>query len=270
MIQPSPNTSATVALTSSDTRGVPLASLRATVLWRTAVALGILIAMITGYDVIGRIIDPHVARELRTPFDDAIPFLPWTVWLYSWVYTSSLYPAFVVRNEQLFLRVVAAYLLVIAASLGTFIAMPVSSAALRPDVSLLDVHTLDGWGVRLTYFVDPPYNLFPSLHLSMATLAALSAGAARPRWGWLASPIVAAIAITICTMKQHFIVDGVAGLLLATAAWAVLVRPFRRGEDDDPELAYGWRGAVAYLVFHATVYGALIAAYLAGFAPWAR
>ncbi len=245
-------------------------SLRVTVIRRVTLALSVITAMIAGYGVIGHVVDPHVARELRSPFDNAIPFLPWTVYLYSWVYTSGLYPTFVVRNERLFARVVAAYLTVIAVSLTTFMAFPVSSVALRPDVSTLQLGTLAGWGVRLTYFVDPPYNLFPSLHLSIAVLAALAAGAARPLWGWLAAPLVVAIAFSICTMKQHFIVDGVAGLVLAMAAWALLVRPFRADAEPTSELAYGWRGPVAYLCFHGAVYGTLIIMYLAGFAPWAR
>jgi hypothetical protein len=241
-----------------------------TVLRRTPVALGLLAAMILGYEVIGLTRDPGAATELRTPLDDAIPFWPWSVYLYSWAYTSMLYPAFVVRSPGLFGRVAAAYGAVLAVSLACFALYPVTSLHLRPALDALDLATFDGWAVRFTYFVDPAYNLFPSLHLSIATLAMLSAWTARRAFGVFAVPMVASIAISICTMKQHFVVDGVVALPLAFAAWALIVRPFGRGlaRGQDAEVAYAWGGPLAYLAFHVAFYGVFYVAYRLGFQPW--
>jgi len=235
---------------------------------RTAIALGGIVFMMAGYTVLSLVIEPSEARELRTAWDDAIPFVPWTVFLYSWVYTSMTYPAFVIRSPGLFARVVLAVFSVIAISLLAFGVMPVSAVQLRPDVSTLDLGTFAGWGVRLTYFIDPPYNLFPSLHLSIATLSVLSVWTARRLWGVLASPVVVAIAVSILTMKQHFIADGLAALVLATTAWALVVRTYRPTAQDAPGLAWGWRASVAYLVFHSFFYGAFWVAYRLGCAPW--
>jgi membrane-associated phospholipid phosphatase len=235
---------------------------------RALVALALLAVMITGYRLIGFAVEPGDARELRLAIDDAIPFWSWSVYLYSWVYTSMLYPAFVVRSPRLFRRIVVAYAVVIVVSLLCFAFLPVSAVRFRPDVSSLDTTAFHEWAVRLTYFVDPPYNLFPSLHLSIATLAALSAWTARRLFGALAFPIVAGIAVSICTMKQHYVVDGVAALVLATATWALVVRPFRGERPAAGDAAYSWRGPLVYLGFHALVYLGFYVAFRLGFTPW--
>ena len=206
--------------------------------------------------------------DVRTSLDDAIPFVPWTCFLYSWVYTSMLYPIFVVRCTRLFRRVVFAYGAVIAVNLTSFALFPVDPGDFRPDISGLDLDVFHNWGVALTYFVDPPTNFLPSLHLSVATISGLAAWKARPLYGKVALPVIAAIAVSICTMKQHFVVDGVAALALASVAYVVFLRGYDRGEKTPEEVAYTWRGPVAYLAFHASVYLGLFVAFLADFRPW--
>lgn len=240
-------------------------------LWRTAtaratVALSISISLIVAYNLVGRVLAPERARSIGTALDDAIPFVPWTVLLYSWVYTSMLLPLFAIRSPALFRRTVVAYLVVIAVSLATFVAWPVSGVALRPDHAALDTTTFVEWGVRLTYAVDPPYNLFPSLHLSIAVTSALAVWRARPAFGLLAGAVAACIAVSILTMKQHFIADGVAALCLAGVVWWFVVRPFRDGTDGPA--AYSWRGPLAWLAFHCAVYAGLYGMFRAGYTAW--
>lgn len=230
--------------------------------------LAVLALWLPGYLLLGHLVDPATARTLRTPLDDAIPFWPWSVYLYSWAYTSTLYPVFVVRNTNLFRRVALAFAAVTVLSMPFFAFFPVTSVGLRPDPSTLDPRVFVEWGVRVTYAIDAPVNLFPSLHLAFATLAALSAGAARPLYGWLALPMVAAIAVSICTMKQHFVVDGVFGLVLALAAWALIIRPWVPSpREARAGLAWGWRGPVGYVAFHAMVYYGFWLAFLWGVKP---
>ncbi|HKH28375.1 MAG TPA: phosphatase PAP2 family protein, partial [Sphingomicrobium sp.] len=74
------------------------------------------------------------------------------------------------------------------------------------------------------YAVDPQTNLFPSLHVSLGVLAALSISKAAPGWACLATGAVAAVAISVCTVKQHVLIDVVGGLALAGAAHVVILR----------------------------------------------
>ena len=229
---------------------------------RVAIASLIVASYVVGYFPIGWTTDPGCVRSLATPLDALIPFVPETIFLYAWVYTAMVFPLFVVRSPALFRRVGLAYAIVIAACLAVFAVYPVTAVDLRPDVGVLDTSRFAGWGVKLIYTLDPPYNLFPSIHLAVATLAALSAWKARPVYGAIGFAWVLLIAVSVSTVKQHFLVDGVAGAGLACAVYAVIIRPYGRVPVE--ESAYGWSGPLLYLVFHGLVYATAYAAFRAG------
>lgn len=235
---------------------------------RVGVALAMLGMTIAGYRAVALGVDPPNAHTLRLGVDDRIPFLPWTVYLYSWVYTSMLYPLFVVRCPRLFRRTAEAYGLTIAASLAVWAVFPVTSSGFRPDIGHLDTSVAHNWGVALTYFVDPPYNLFPSLHLAAAALATLVAWKARPLFGVCALPVLLGVAMSIATMKQHYVLDGVAALIVVAIVYRLRLASYRAERDAVGPVAYTWRGPALYVVFHGFVYLALYTAFLLGFRPW--
>jgi len=239
---------------------------RRALLVRTGKALGLVLLTVIGFELTGRGIDPAAATPLRPALDDAIPFLPHSVWFYSWVYTTLLLPLFVVRCPELFHRLFKAYVIVIVVTLASFALFPVTSLGFRPDPSQIPDDAFHLWAVRLTFVVDPPMNLFPSLHLSIATISALSAWKAHRGAGLLAALIAVGVAITICTMKQHYIADGVSALLLAFVAYALTLRGY--DSSSNPDRAYSWRGPAAYLLFHGLFYMTFICLYLAGWKPW--
>ncbi|HVP27994.1 MAG TPA: phosphatase PAP2 family protein [Myxococcota bacterium] len=238
---------------------------------KLALAAMVVLLWVAGYFGAAARIDPTAARVLRTPVDDAIPFLPATIYLYTAVYTAMLLPLFTVRCKRLFRRVVAAYGLVLAASLLCFVTWPVTSLGLRPDPSLLDrlsAVRFDVWGVRLCYALDPPVNLFPSLHLASVTLVALTAGTARRSYGAVGLVLVAGVGASICTVKQHWVVDGLAGLALGGGAWALVVRPYARPRE--PGVAYGMGGPLSFGLLHGSALLVLYALFASGFRPWDR
>ena len=150
-----------------------------------------------GYFAVGWTLDPTRARSLATPLDDALPFVPATVFLYIQVYSLALLPLFVVRSSALFRRVVLAYATVIAVCLLLFALVPVTAAELRVAPAQLDAGRFDGWLVGLVYRIDPPLNLFPSIHLAIASLAAASAFTARRSHGVVVGLLLVPIAISI-------------------------------------------------------------------------
>ena len=226
---------------------------------RAALAIGILVLFVAGYFGVGRSIDPSRARELPTWLDTRIPFVARSVWVYLWVFPASLLPLFVVRCPRLFRRAMLSYGIAIAVSLIFFVAMPVTSIGLRPDRSTLDVAHFSPWAVSALYDLDPPFNLFPSLHLSIAALAGFAAWKARRAYGAAAFAGVALVGASICTVKQHFVLDGFAGLVVAAVVHAVVLRPYRPNPGTDP--AYGWRGPAAYAALLSVVYAGLYAGF---------
>ena len=239
--------------------GLPWYRSRA-VLERTALTLGLMAFFIIGYFGVGLSTDPARARGLATPLDARIPFVPRSLWLYLWVFPAALIPVFVVRCSDLFRRTVLAYAIVIAVSLIVFVVFPVTSLGLRVDPATLDVSRPSAWAVKVLYDLDPLYNLFPSLHLSIATLVAFSAWKAAGRYGAVAFVGVGLVGVSLCTVKQHFLLDGLGGLALAAAAHALVLRPYRPPSGSTP--AYSWRGPAAYLMLLVLVYAGFYAAFL--------
>jgi hypothetical protein len=225
-----------------------------TVFGRVIVTLLTFVVIVIPLALTGLNTDPATAHTLATPLDDAIPFLPWSVLIYSWVYTSMFVPVFVVRDGEIFRRVVVAYWWVCALSIAVYLVYPVTSIHLRPDVTELDTSLFHNWIMRLTYWMDPPANLFPSLHVGTALISALGAYKARPLFGWLSAPMVVAICITICTTKQHYIVDGIFSFFVVALVWKWTLAPYRTQDIPTSQRAFTWRGPVAYAIFHCSIY----------------
>ncbi len=209
----------------------------------------------------GSAVDPARARELATPIDGAMPFVPWMIYIYLCVFPAALMPVFVVRSPRLFRRTVLAYAIAIIVSLVVFVLWPVTSLHLRADPAAFDRGRFTDWCLSLVYEIDPPVNLFPSLHLSIAALAAGALWKARRVYGAAAIVLVLAIGISISAVKQHFLVDGVGGLVLAAGIYAVVLRPFRPAPGEPPA-GYPWQGPALYLVFQAAVFAALFGVFL--------
>lgn len=233
---------------------------------RCLLVAAVLSLFVGGYFLIAWAVDPCAARSLRTPLDDRIPFVPESVFVYLVVYPGALFPVFVVRSAPLLRRVATSYALTILLAFACFLALPVTSVGLRAGLEGLG----DGfavWAVRMLYALDPPTNLFPSLHLALVTLAVLSARKAGALYGGAPFLVVAGVSVSICTVKQHFWLDGVAGLALAATVYALLLRGLDLGGVSARELRYSWRGSVAYLAAVAALYLLGYAAYRAGLSP---
>jgi len=144
----------------------------------------------------------------------------------------------------------------------------VTSLGFRPDPRLLQDHNFYEWGVRLNFFLDPPFNLFPSLHLSIATLVALTAWKARRAYGAMATLMASGIAVAVLTLKQHYLVDSIAWIALGSASYGVRVRPVRVGNPRTDQAAYGWAGPTSYLALHIIMITGLYILYRSGVRPW--
>lgn len=158
----------------------------------------------------------HLAkpRQLRLPIDDAIPFRPRWVWIYSCLYYPVIvYINFVTESPRQFLYVAMSYILLLAFQMAFFVMFPVATPAeWRACV------TGSGHSIRFLAFVqkyDAPSNSFPSMHTSVATLTALHL---MPHLGAWALAFPALIALSCLFTKQHYVLDLPAG---AALGWGV-------------------------------------------------
>ena len=148
------------------------------------------------------------------PFDRAMPLRPgwapvyWSQWVFSFL------PVFIVRGTELRRRTVLAYVSIVVTAYMGFLAYP--TVAPRPAVVSGDDFL--SWSLRQLYEFDPPYNCFPSLHVAYSFLAALTAWRVHQGLGSIALIWATLIAISTLFTKQHYILDVVAGVIMAATA----------------------------------------------------
>jgi len=167
----------------------------------------------------------HLARStelLRTRIDDAIPFLPATVWCYLPFYAAIFVMAIIgFQSRRLFQGAALAVVLVML--LGAAGHLLIGAEYPRPLV-----HAPYGDPSRAflagVQAIDPPGNVFPSLHVAQTSTLALVLFKDRVRLGAVTIAMGAALALSTLTTKQHFVADVVAGYALAFTGRAVALR----------------------------------------------
>ena len=188
-------------------------------------ALGV-IAIVTSlfYDALNH--GPAVLF-LRSSIDDAIPvvgpFVIPYVSLRPFIYASAavflLFRARVYRSAALSMTIVLLVSYGFYVFLQTFIERPV----LTGD----DVFSRM---IRDVYAGDQPYNDFPSLHASLSTIFAIHWWRVDRRIGLAAGVWVTLIVLSTVFVKQHYVADLVAGVVLASVVSWLSLREMAKEE----------------------------------------
>jgi len=148
-----------------------------------------------------------------TPLDEFRPVAPCSVWFYlSWY----LLPTLVFTDNRQKLRVgVLAMFLSLAACVVGFLSMPIT--IVRPVIAS-ENHQLALRTLRALYQLDPPMNLFPSLH---AAVAVVIGRVVISRRAWMTLALRAwcgAICCSCVLTGQHYVLDVVTGCIVGFAA----------------------------------------------------
>jgi membrane-associated phospholipid phosphatase len=78
--------------------------------------------------------------------------------------------------------------------------------------------------VRFIYAHDAPYNCFPSLHTSLSTVMALYFVFIKSKWKLFFVIISLLIILSTLFVKQHYILDVIAGLILGVGATLLIFK----------------------------------------------
>jgi membrane-associated phospholipid phosphatase len=187
--------------------------------YRWSLGLGLALLQSAVYFGIGH---AHLTRStelLRTRLDDAIPFWPWTAWCYLPFYAGTFLIAIGgFRHKRLFDRTAASVVVVMClGALGhLFVGAEYPRPVLYPPYPDLS-HAFMAW----VQHIDPPGNVFPSLHVAHTTMLALLLYRDRPRLGRVALVMATMLALSTLTTKQHFIADVLGGYTLAAIGRAL-------------------------------------------------
>jgi membrane-associated phospholipid phosphatase len=191
----------------------PSAATIATPAYKWTVGLGLALLQSAVYFGIGYL---HLGRSteiLRTRLDDAIPFWPWTAWCYLPFYAGVFIIAIAgFKRRALFNRAVLAVLIVMSiGALGhIFVGAVYPRPILQPPYADISAAFLAS-----VQHIDPPGNVFPSLHVAHTTMLSLILIKDRPRVGLVALAMATALALSTLTTKQHFLADVLSGYALA-------------------------------------------------------
>lgn len=174
--------------------------------------------------------DPSALVDLTTPLDRLIPHLPWT-WPFYWL----TYPFVVVGSATALLGVPA---IAFRRGLVAMIAVTLVGAATQVLVPSEAPWPSEPAAIQARYhdsLLVLPFANLPSMHVTyvVMTTGFLLAVSSRPWVRGLAVVIALGVVVSTVTLKEHFVLDAVAGLLLSIAAitwWrrgAVLTEPGR-------------------------------------------
>lgn len=210
-----------------------------------------LFAIIPAYLVIGYTLVP--GRELHVPaiaWDAAIPLVPaWSV-VYGSLFLAALLPVFVVHQQELVRRVILAFLSVWLFAYVCFIAWPTVTPRPR-ELAGDDFFT---WLLRGIHGADIRYNCFPSLHVAQCFLAAFAVDRVHRGVGRFAFAWATLVALATLFTKQHYVLDAIAGVVMAWVAHLAFLRGFPREAVPARE-----RDLAPLLALIATsIYGAMV------------
>jgi len=220
------------------------------VVCRTALASAV-VSLVPLYFGIGSM---TLGRPLHRPelaLDRAVPLEPAWMLVYGSLFVWVLLPLLVVRQEQLFRRALKAYLMVLTVAYVGFVAYP--TVAPRPAEVLGE--GFSAWCLRLQYSMDQEFNCFPSLHVAHSFVSALTSYRVHRGVGFAAVLWAALIGVSTLFTKQHYVVDVIAGTLMAFAAYVL----FLRGHPREAIAEVDRRRAPLRALGFVGIYGSVVA-----------
>jgi hypothetical protein len=151
--------------------------------------------------------------------DAKIPFLAPFIYLYTIYFPLVVAPLFLLPVEKHLRRYVYSSIIVMIVSYFVFLIAP--TKVIRVS---LDKFHISEFVTFLYHRAVGPYNLLPSLHISMLVLAFLSLYFYKRKIAlWLAVPMLLSCASVLFT-KQHYILDVIAAIPLALIAFMVVTK----------------------------------------------
>ena len=184
------------------------------------------------YDIVATI---HLTNPIHlfTPIDYSIP----PIMTFAIIYVFTFYP-FVLytiayfayirpnRSNQFFISLFIIY----AISFLTYMIMPVEMIRPTLNPNSPDFFTR----VMAKYYAsDPPFNCFPSLHAANSSISAYYLTREKPKYWYIFWLIALLVMISTLFVRQHVIVDEIAGFILAIFAGKISEKYIKIEETEN-------------------------------------
>ena len=155
-----------------------------------------------------------------------LPVVPAFVAVYLSAYLMPFFVLWTLRDVARFRRLMAVTIGVIAFCAACFVIWP--ATILRSDPGGGFWAGILAW----LYRADQPTDLFPSLHVALAFLMAKAVGRERPAWHPAMLAWATLIALSTLLIRQHYLVDVIAGVVVAYAAWIAYRGPWKEARRE--------------------------------------
>jgi membrane-associated phospholipid phosphatase len=171
------------------------------------------------YLTANRFIDLSSCHNISTPVDEALPFMPYFIYPYSFIYIFTILPSLVCENRTLYFRTVIGCALLIITSAIIFILFPVS---IPRSYELPAGFT--GWIFSQLDWIDNPVCGFPSLHVGLTMLATFCVFRENRILGWLYVVVALLTILSTLLTKQHVLWDVIGGAVMAVSIDFLILR----------------------------------------------
>ena len=156
-------------------------------------------------------------------FEKDIPFVPSMIIGYSFVFVLIAVAFLVIDNMPDFWDICRRFFVMVTICFAVFLILPVRMN-FRPEVSPGDGLITEA--VSFYFWMDKPYNLFPSMHLAGSFFSAFYCMRRGRIIGWTTMTMAVIVGVSVVLLKQHYIMDVMAGFVLA---WFCSFFSFSRG-----------------------------------------
>jgi membrane-associated phospholipid phosphatase len=165
-----------------------------------------------------------------TPFEKALPLLPWSIWPYLTCYFVMSYMALSLRDMGTLQRMLYAFLMVQVVANFFFLVYPVSLPRDPYPVSA-DAAGISRGLIAWTRQVDTDKNCQPSLHIANCCLVSLAYLRENRRKFLLVGTWLLLLSFSTLATKQHYLWDVAGGFTLALLAYAIAFSRYVRLTD---------------------------------------
>lgn len=169
-----------------------------------------------------------VFLDVSLPLDERIPLRVGWGWGYTMIWVLVVGCVVVIRDQYLFVTAAKGVIVMTLIGFVFFITVPVKMVH-RPDPAefAANIDGINAWVTGFYYFIDPPLNCFPSMHLALGVWSAMMIALDAPKLKWIVYGLAVWVGFSVLFVRQHYILDVVAGTSLALSCrwWWFRDRP---------------------------------------------
>lgn len=161
------------------------------------------------------------AKEVpQLAIDRAIPFLPWTIWIYQSTVPFMFIIYLLIQNPDTLNRMVYAFCALLLSSAIIFYFFPTTVPRdLYPIPKKTDAWTR--WNFEKLREVDKPVNCVPSMHVSMTILFTFLLWQEQQHLLPYFALFGLAIIFSTMTTKQHYAIDVITGAIFGIGSYSI-------------------------------------------------